>query len=254
MEEGDLDVDLRTSREDEIGRLFVAFDSMRRALRRQIREAEAAREEAEQSRRELQRQNERLDQFASTVSHDLRNPLNVASGHLRLIERKADDLGEEVAESLESHVEKTADAHDRMEAIIGDVLALAREGRDIEETQPVDLGTIARDAWETVDSGEAAFAVAGTRTIEADPDRLRQAFENLLRNAVDHGLPDREDGAVAHGGEGPLSVEVGLTETGFYVADDGSGIPSDAVEDVFEYGHTTDPDGTGFGWLSSRPS
>ncbi|WP_459193560.1 sensor histidine kinase [Halosimplex sp. J119] len=246
MEDGDLDVDLRTTREDEIGRLFVAFDSMRRALRQQIREAEAAREEAEQSRRELQRQNERLEQFASTVSHDLRNPLNVASGHLRLIERKAEDFGDDVVESLCSHVETIDGAHERMEGIIDDVLALARDGRDIEEPQSVDLETIARDAWATVDSGDVAFAVTGTRTVEADPDRLRQAFENLFRNAVDHGLPDDETGTGSDG-DPPLSVEVGLTETGFYVADDGTGIPPDAVDDVFEYGHTTDPDGTGFG-------
>ena len=255
MERGDLDVDLATSREDEIGRLFLAFDNMRAALKAQIRDATEARERAEQSRRDLKRQNDRLDQFASTVSHDLRNPLNVASGHLQLIDRKLDDLGAEAREALASHTAKIDDAHQRMESIIQDVLALARQGQDIEETQSVDLGALARDAWATVDSGPVAFDVVNTRTLEADPDRLRQALENLFRNAVEHGTPDGVetdgDGGVqddpAAASEPPLTVEVGGTADGFYVADDGSGIPSDAVEDVFEYGHTTNQDGTGFG-------
>jgi len=255
MEDGDLDVDLRTHREDEIGRLFLAFDNMRGALKAQIRQAHEARERAEQSRRDLQRQNDRLDQFASTVSHDLRNPLNVASGHLQLIDQKLGDLGREASDAMGSHVEKIDHAHRRMESIIQDVLALARQGQDIEETQSVDLGALARDAWATVDSGPVAFDVVNTRTLEADPDRLRQALENLFRNAVEHGTPDGVetdgDGGVqddpAAASEPPLTVEVGGTADGFYVADDGSGIPSDAVEDVFEYGHTTNQDGTGFG-------
>ncbi|WP_135365764.1 sensor histidine kinase [Halosimplex halophilum] len=240
MEDGDLDVDLSTTREDEIGRLFVAFDGMREALRAQIRESEAARERAERSRAALERQNERLDQFASTVSHDLRNPLNVASGHLQLIERKLDDLDEEVDEALAPHVEKVDTAHARIEEIVGDVLTLARQGRDIEETQTVDLATVARDAWATVDSDGATLSVPGTRTLAADPDRLRQAFENLFRNAVEHGPPD-------DAGDGDLTVTVELTADGFAVADDGTGVPPDAVDEVFEYGHTTDADGTGFG-------
>jgi signal transduction histidine kinase len=263
MADGDLGVDLSTSREDEIGRLFVAFDDMREALRSQIRDAEAARERAERSRAELQRQNDRLDQFASTVSHDLRNPLNVASGHLQLIDRNVDDVGEDAAEALDSHVEKIDSAHLRMEEIIGDVLALARQGQDIEETQSVDLATVARDAWATVDSGSATLTVPETRTIAADPDRLRQALENLFRNAVEHGSTSPRSQApedtVEHGSTSSrpaadddadgdaLTVTVELTETGFAVADDGTGIPPETVDDVFEYGHTTDEDGTGFG-------
>jgi signal transduction histidine kinase len=151
-----------------------------------------------------------------------------------------DDLDEETAEAFESHVAKVDNAHLRMEEIVGDVLALARQGQDIEETQSVDLATIARDAWATVDSGEATLSVPETRTVAADPARLRQAFENLFRNAVEHGHPDDA------GGDAP-TVTVELAETGFAVADDGVGIPSEVADEVFEYGHTTEADGTGFG-------
>ncbi|WP_306053779.1 methyl-accepting chemotaxis protein [Natronococcus wangiae] len=61
MEEGNLDVDLETSRADEIGRLYDGFDSMRTSLRNQIREAESARQDAEQARTETETMNRHLE-------------------------------------------------------------------------------------------------------------------------------------------------------------------------------------------------
>lgn len=243
LEAGEFDVDLRTDREDEIGRLFAAFAQMRDALQEQIRETEAARERAERSRRELERQNERLDQFASTVSHDLRNPLNVADGYRDLLETKlaaadADDADDaDVAvDELRDYVGQIDDSHERMETIIDDVLTLARGSKRIGAAAEVDLETIATDAWATVDHGAATLEVAGTLAFDADRDRLRRALENLFRNSIDHGGTD-------------VTVEIGPTESGngFYVADDGPGLPAEIVDDAFEYGATTAGDGTGFG-------
>ena len=283
LEAGEFDVDLRTDREDEIGRLFTSFAAMRDALRTQIRETEAARERAERSSQRLARQNERLDQFASTVSHDLRNPLNVADGYRDLLESKLVDAASEDVdlEELQEYATRIDESHDRMETIIDDVLTLAREENTIDDTVSVDLESVATDAWSNLDHEDATVSVVGSRTFEADRERLLRVFENLFRNAVEHGStsPDsqaRQD-AVEHGStsswpqtddavehdstsldphaEQPIgqqdssgvSIEVGPTETGFYVADDGPGIPSDAIDDVFEYGATTAEDGTGFG-------
>ena len=94
------------------------------------------------------------------------------------------------------------------------------------------------------------------RTFRGDPGRLRQLFENLFRNAVEHGSTsppsDAREDAVEHGstssrppaddtgtargseqsvadapddGDGGATVTVGTLEGGFYVADDGPGIP-----------------------------
>ncbi|MCU4974110.1 sensor histidine kinase [Halobacteria archaeon AArc-m2/3/4] len=234
LEAGNFDADLRTDREDEIGRLFASFGQMRDALREQIRETEAARERAERSRREVARQNERLDQFASTVSHDLRNPLNVADGYREMLAMELAENEEIDRERHQEYVTRIDESHDRMGAIIDDVLALAREGESIDDTEEIDLEELATAAWSNVDHGEATLSVVGTRTFEGDRDRLLRALENLFRNAIEHG------GSV-------VTVEVGPTEAGFYVADDGSGIPPDAVDEVFEYGKTTTEGGTGFG-------
>ncbi|GAB7014025.1 hypothetical protein JCM18549_22960 [Halolamina salina] len=173
---------------------------------------------------ELRRQNERLDQFASVVSHDLRNPLNVASGYLDLV-RETGDLDK---------LDNVEDALDRMNHLVTDLLTLAREGKDVGETQRIPLDSVAREAWTHVATDGASLAVEADGTIDADPDRLIELFENLYRNAVEHG------------GEVP-TVTVGTLSDreGFFVADDGPGI-DDGI-DPFDTGVTTSDEGTGFG-------
>jgi len=225
--------------------------------------------ELERDRREerLEEQNERLEAFASMVSHDLRNPLTVAQGHLELA-REALDAGRPVdAESLAA----IAVSHDRMERMIEELLWLAREGQDVGETEPVDLGVVAREAWSyvetdagslTIDVGEAAGdgstdGADGTATVEADRDRLLQLFENLFRNALEHGPAEGDgsaDDAESADGDGPsdgdesrdVRITVGTLPDGFYVADDGVGLPGEDLA-LFESGVTTEADGTGYG-------
>ncbi|CCQ32856.1 PhoR protein [Halorhabdus tiamatea SARL4B] len=180
--------------------------------------------ERTRDRQRLKQQNERLDQFADVVSHDLRNPLNVASSRLELAAEECDS----------DHLEHVATAVERALSLVADLRALAAEGVAACETEPVDLARVAHDSWETVVTAEASLTVEAERTISADPGRLRQLLENLFSNAVAHAGAD-------------VAVTVGPLENGFFVADDGPGIPPDAVETVFEAGHSTEADGTGFG-------
>ena len=174
--------------------------------------------------RTLAEQNERLEAFASVVSHDLRNPLNVVTGSLELAATEVDS----------DHVDRATRAASRMEVLIDRMLTLARAGEDIGETRPVRLGLVAERAWDAIDAPEAALRVGdGLGRVDADPDRLQEAFENLFRNSVEHGGDD-------------VTVRVGPTDDGFRVADDGPGIPPDRRESVFDRGYTAD-DGTGLG-------
>jgi PAS domain S-box-containing protein len=185
-----------------------------------------------EAKRELQRQNQRLEEFASVVSHDLRNPLTVALTALDA-ERKGFDP---------DALDRVEDALRRMEQLIDDLLALAREG-DVNDVEPVALEGVARRAWRTVATGDATLEVADTATAAADASRLASLFENLFRNAVEHAGPE-------------VRVEVGTldedareqaTAGGFYVADDGPGIPESERDAVFDHGYTIADDGTGFG-------
>jgi signal transduction histidine kinase len=250
--------------------------------------------------RDLEQQTAQLERLASTLSHDLRNPLNVAHGRVELARQggETDNLG------------KASEALDRMEQIIDDSLTLAREGQTIDERERVDLATLARRAWETTDTGGA--------TLEVDPDaavgvygdrsRLQSVFENLFRNAVEHGSTSppsqAPEDAVEHGTEPPeerpeslaesatperpaspdadteralarggaetseaesgaggvdeadpgtdattghLTVRLGRHADGFYVEDDGPGVPPEQRDTVFDYEFSTDEDGTGLG-------
>ncbi|MFO7834879.1 MAG: PAS domain S-box protein [Halohasta sp.] len=185
---------------------------------------------------QLERQNAQLEQFASVASHDLRNPLNVASGHL--------DLARETG--ADEHFEAVAENHDRMAAIIEDVLTLARQGTFVETTESVSLKSIAVECWESGDTGAAELVVDGETTIRADADKLRHVFENLFRNAIEHGTLNRHQTADTDRAGAGLTVTVGPIDGGFYVADDGPGIPEDERESVFDHGYSGS-DGTGFG-------
>jgi GAF domain-containing protein len=175
---------------------------------------------------ELTRERNRLEEFASVVSHDLRNPMNVARSRLELASDECDS----------DHLDTVDGALDRMDALIDDVLASARLGQQVVDPEPTDAGDVARRAWQAVSLADAELTVEAVPTLAADPTRLQRLFENLFRNAVEHGPSD------AHVTVGPLDGTVG-----FYVADDGPGIPAEEREAVFEHGHTTEADGTGFG-------
>ncbi|MDZ7731099.1 MAG: PAS domain-containing sensor histidine kinase [Natrialbaceae archaeon] len=189
-----------------------------------------------QSREELAEQNERLDQVASTISHDLRNPIQIADGYTDFlsedIETMADDP--DVATEALEHLEEVETSLDRMQNIIDDVLTLARLGSTVEETEPVSLAAISRRAWEQVETYESTLEIDGDVELMADRSRLSSILENLFRNAVTHGRTD-------------LTVTVGVTDMGFYVQDTGPGIEADDLDSVFDYGYTTESDGTGFG-------
>lgn len=190
----------------------------------------------------LRRQNERLDEFASIVSHDLRNPLSVAEGYV--------DLARETGDM--DHLDRAADAISRMDELVADLLSLARQGRSVGETESVSLSDIAREAWESVDTDGATLSVESDATLEANRTRLRELFENVFRNSAEHGRSSPDD---------PLSVRVGVTTRredddtavdGFYVEDDGHGLPEDDIDRVFESGFTTDESGTGLGLAISK--
>jgi len=199
--------------------------------------------------RELRRKNERLERFASVVSHDLRNPLQIANTRLELAQ----------AECNSEHLGDIESALVRMEQLIDDILTLAREGERVTETESVDLDRISRRAWSQVQTLSGELAVESDQTVQADPDRLDQLLTNLFENAVEHGSTNppsqAQEDAVEHGStssqpeadDARVTVEVGSLSEGFYVADDGGGIPPDERDEVFEEGYTTAPEGTGFG-------
>ncbi|NIB99296.1 PAS domain S-box protein [Halobacterium sp. R2-5] len=184
--------------------------------------------EFKERERALRRERDRLEEFADILSHDLRNPLNVAQGNLELARREVDA----------DHLDTVANAHERMRTLIDDVLALARQDGTVTDLEDVALDRAAKRAWSTVATGDAALAIESEQVVRADEGRLVQLFENLFRNAVEH-APENPDDSV--------TVRVGDVDGGFYVEDDGFGIPEEERGRVFESGYSTADGGTGLG-------
>jgi signal transduction histidine kinase len=215
-----------------------------------------------------------VEDVASVLSHDLRNPLDVAKARLRAGRESGDD----------EHFEHVARAHDRMERLLDDVLTLAR-ANGVDPTDEVAFAEVAERAWSTVETEDARLAIdVEGPPVVADEDRLRRLLENLFRNAVEHGStsprsPSAREDAVEHGspracgddvreggaeesdhardpggtdrGHSAITVTVGNLENGefagFYVADDGRGLPEGDRDRLFEPGVSADDAGTGLG-------
>ncbi|WP_256297467.1 ATP-binding protein [Haloarchaeobius salinus] len=224
---------------------------------------------------ELERQNERLAEFASVVSHDLRNPLSVATTSLQLAREESDS----------DHLDEIGRSLDRMDRLTTQLLTLAREGEQTEQLEPTPLSTLVSQSWNNVETDGATLENETAGIVLADWSRLGQLFENLFRNAVEHGptsprshargdavehgstsprsTSSHED-AVEHGSTSPrshargdegtvttddLCVHVESDDDTIVVRDDGVGLtdPELEPEQLFETGFSTKPDGTGLG-------
>lgn len=193
-------------------------DTLARALRYAI--------ERHQQEEELRRQNERLDRFASVVSHDLRNPLNVAQGRSELLREECESYD----------LDAVTDALDRMERLIEDLLTLARQGESIDAMEPVHIPSIVNECWRTIETEQTEINIDAECVIYADESRLKQLLENLFRNAIEHT-------------DDPVTVTVGVEGDVLYVEDDGTGVNTDVRDRIFEGGYSTSTEGTGFGLM-----
>ena len=181
----------------------------------------------------LKKREQRLSKFASVVSHDLRNPMDVALGRAEMLPEIAD-----VSPQTEHHLDDIYESLKRMERLIQDVLTLTRQRGEHVETGPVAISDVAHSAWDNVSTNQGDLQVETDLEIAAHQSRLLRLFENLFRNAVQHAGPE-------------VTVRVEELETasktGFRVTDNGPGIQQHHHDQIFEDGFTTDGEGTGLG-------
>jgi len=174
----------------------------------------------------LERQNDRLKEFTDVIAHDLRNPLNVIDGRLELFRETRDD----------AHIDHVEETIERMERLVDDLLRVARQGNVVTDPAPTDLEAVVERAWEGIPrlSDGASLEYDPVGPVGANSDRLCELFENLFRNAVEHGGTD-------------VTVHVGPLDHGFFLEDDGPGIPPEHREAVFDHGYSSVDDGSGYG-------
>ncbi|RKD93766.1 GAF domain-containing protein [Halopiger aswanensis] len=213
----------------------------------------------EDKRRELElaAATERLERVADLIDEDVEKPLQVAHSYLELAAKSGKN----------EHFDVIADAHEQLDdriAAIEDVAAWD----DAADTEPVALHDVARHAWTGIETGEARLVTEDDLILEANRDRLHELFEFVVRSALE--IDSDGDDAAA-----PVTVTVGATDDGFYVAgdrpaasgtddgrqeaptpgrltaSDGAGLQLEVVEQVAEehgwdVGVAEDEDGTAF--------
>ena len=177
-----------------------------------------------QRERELKRERDRLDEFVKVAAHDLRNLLNVANGRIELAKSECES----------EHLSDAADRIVRSVDLLDDLLSLARSGEQIGEMESVELDSLVQDCLIHAETADATISYELDCTIQADRSRLKQLLENLIQNAVEHGGPN-------------ATIRVGELPNGFYIEDDGPGIPVEDRDKVFDVGFSTNQDGTGLG-------
>ena len=168
--------------------------------------------------------NELLEEISRIVSHDVTNKVAIAKGHLELVRESGD----------EKHLNVIDDTLDNIQTISEMVVTIARSGQVIDEFVATELGSTAETVFGQLDSPDADLEITSSNTIVADKKCLHRILDNLFRNAVEHT-------------NGSVRIEVGVFDGGFFIADDGPGIPKGARHYVFKPGFTTKSENDGSG-------
>ncbi|MGE5281129.1 MAG: sensor histidine kinase [Chloroflexota bacterium] len=158
-----------------------------------------------------------------SVSHDLRTPLTSIRGY-------AEGIEDGTVEAREAAAVVGREA-ERLERLVGDLLALARLRQGVLEVrrEPVDLGAVAREAEERLrpraaEAGVELAVEGGPAAATADHGRVLQVLSNLVENAIR---------VSPRGG----TVRIAATPGQLAVSDEGPGIPPEEIAHAFERFH-----------------
>jgi PAS domain S-box-containing protein len=176
-----------------------------------------------------------LGEVAARVAHEIRNPLVSLGGFAKRLEKKLDGNMKEYADIIAKEV-------GRLEGILNEILSFVKETRIIKEF--VDSHRLMEDIISLISSEIAEKGIALVKEygepveIYADPNRIKDALMNILRNAVQ-----------ATGGNGTITVRTYRKENAcvFEISDTGPGISGEDLPFIFDPFFTTKMGGTGLG-------
>jgi signal transduction histidine kinase len=186
---------------------------------------------------------QRVALAARTLAHEVRTPLNALAIHLELLRNGAHP-------SSEAGNDQTARSYTAAESSVRQVSQLIRDFTDYSapvamNRKPVDVAPVLVQSLAAIAAPCAARGVAlaqdlvpGTWTTQGDATRLRQAFDNLLLNALE-AQPD--------GGTIYVTAQKDGSQLILRFVDNGPGIPPERRHELFEFGKSTKAGGSGIG-------
>lgn len=152
--------------------------------------------------RQAEARTAQLETLLKVLSHDLRNPLNVIDGYTELL---AEELGQR------DEIETIQQAITRITEITNATFSFTQSDA-LSEIEPLSIAELARTAWVSVPTADATLTIQDSQTVYGDQHLLLHLFEALIQNAIEHAGTQ-------------CTVTVGTLPDGFYVEDDGPGIP-----------------------------
>jgi signal transduction histidine kinase len=157
---------------------------------------------------------EEIDTFVATLVHELRSPLGIAQAYL--------DIGRENDNNAEEQFEKVSDALRELDRTIDELASMTKNDLTI-EIEEISLAPLVQEVWESIDTSDGSIQIESAVELTADRVLLKILFRNLLSNAVQHG------------GENS-TIHVGAVPNGFFIEDNGRGIPDEIKDEIFDRG------------------
>ncbi len=220
---------LPPSGSDEVGRLSSAFAVMVKEVREMLRRIEQSRHMAA------------IGQFASQLSHEIRNPLTSLKLNLQSLDR--DVSSRRIPQDCARPVQICLREINRLDHVVRDALSLART-----RGSTLELCSVHACVHEAIDvlrpqlDGQKIVLEAELRaredTVRGDSEKLKGAFLNLLLNGAD---------AMPNGGRLQISTETVDAKVRVRIADEGPGISKELKNKIFEPFYSTKKEGTGIG-------
>ena len=181
-----------------------------------------------------------LGRLTSGVAHEVKNPLNAMMIHVELLKERLEDAGPDVKQSLEVIGGEIR----RLDRVVQGFLKFMRPQELT--LKPVDLNAVLQSVGALLEAESQSHGVrfvldldAALPAVSADEELLRQAFINILQNAVQ---------AMSQGGAVRIRTRAeGLDWVRVVVTDQGVGIPAEDLDKIFKLYYTSKPGGSGIG-------
>lgn len=181
--------------------------------------------EENEYKRKLKKKNNKLDKFAKIISHDIRNPTSIAKGNLNLHINNHGSTDE---------LDTTLKSIHRIENILEDVLYITKSNTDELNKQNITLKSIANECWKNLNVKNSELKINTDKIISQNKKLSSRLFENLFKNSIEHGGDN-------------VRITIGGTKNGFYVEDNGTGIPKNKRGKIFNQNYSTSETGEGLG-------